>query len=87
VGSHVARFAKAGQLSVSGELMRQWAGSVLLAITVGIAYFLASRLSLLLITKPDDVAVFCPAAYSVHAFLYISFCCGQNSRLSPMISL
>jgi len=49
-------------LSVSGELMRQWAGSVVLAIAVGIAYFLASRLSLLLLTKPDDVAVFWPAA-------------------------
>jgi len=49
-------------LSVSGEPMRQWASSAVLAIAVGIAYFLASRLSLLLLTKPDDVAVFWPAA-------------------------
>ena len=42
--------------------MRQWASSAVLAIAVGIAYFLASRLSLLLLTKPDDVAVFWPAA-------------------------
>jgi signal transduction histidine kinase len=54
--------ARAGQLSVSGEPMRRWAGSVVLAIAVGIAYFLASRLSLILLTKPDDVAVFWPAA-------------------------
>ena len=36
--------------------------SVGLAIAVGIAYFLAARLSLLLLTKPDGVAVFWPAA-------------------------
>jgi signal transduction histidine kinase len=78
VGSHVARFAKAGQLSVSGELMRQWAGSVVLAIAVGIAYFLTSRLSLLLITKPDDIAVFWPAA-GVAAGVLIAL--GPGTRL------
>jgi signal transduction histidine kinase len=66
------------QLSVSGELMRQWAGSVVLAIAVGIAYFLASRLSLLLITKPDDVAVFWPAA-GVAAGVLIAL--GPGTRL------
>jgi hypothetical protein len=54
--------ARAGQLSLFGAPLRRWAGSVVLAIAVGIAYFLASRLSLLLLTKPDDVAVFWPAA-------------------------
>jgi signal transduction histidine kinase len=49
-------------LSVSGEPMRQWAGSVVLAIAVAIAYFLAARLSFFLVTKPDDVAAFWPAA-------------------------
>lgn len=36
--------------------------SVSLAIALGIAYFLAARLSLILLTKPDGVAVFWPAA-------------------------
>lgn len=36
--------------------------AVVLAILVGIAYFLAARLSLVLLTKPDGVAVFWPAA-------------------------
>ena len=33
-----------------------------LAVAVGIAYFLAARLSLVLLTKPDGVAVFWPAS-------------------------
>src|SRR5271166_6338768 len=50
------------RLAVSSESMRQWSGSVMLAITVAIAYFLASRLSFFLRTKPDDIAWFWPAA-------------------------
>jgi len=42
--------------------MRRWAGSIGLAIAVAIGYFLALKLSFLLITKPDDVAAFWPAA-------------------------
>ena len=41
---------------------QQWARSIGLAAAVGIVYFLAARLSLLLITKPDGVAVFWPAS-------------------------
>ena len=41
---------------------RQWARSIGLAAAVGIVYFLAARLSLLLLTKPDGVAVFWPAS-------------------------
>src|SRR5260370_26726736 len=41
---------------------RQWARSIGLAAAVGIAYFLSAQLSLLLLTKPDGVAVFWPAA-------------------------
>jgi len=37
-------------------------GSVGLAVAVGIIYFLAARLSLALLTKPEGVAVFWPAA-------------------------
>ena len=39
----------------------QWVSAIRLAVVVGIAYFLAARLSLLLLTKPDGVAVFWPA--------------------------
>src|ERR1700745_71342 len=41
---------------------RQWARSIGLAGAVGIVYFLAARVSLLLLTKPDGVAVFWPAS-------------------------
>jgi signal transduction histidine kinase len=41
---------------------RRWVGAVGLAIALGVFYFLAARLSLALITKPDGVAVFWPAA-------------------------
>ena len=37
-------------------------GPIGLAVAVGVAYFLAARLSLALLTKPDGVAVFWPAA-------------------------
>jgi PAS domain S-box-containing protein len=39
-----------------------WFLPVGLAIALGVAYFLAARLSLALLTKPDGVAVFWPAA-------------------------
>src|SRR3981189_2135880 len=41
---------------------RQWARSIGPAAAVGIVYFLAARLSLLLLTKLDGVAVFWPAS-------------------------
>src|ERR1700674_4495489 len=36
--------------------------SIVLSVAVAVAYFLAARLSLALLTKPDGVAVFWPAA-------------------------
>src|SRR4051794_3904974 len=36
--------------------------SLCLAVGIGIIYFIAARLSLALLTKPDGVAVFWPAA-------------------------
>src|SRR5204863_8386018 len=39
-----------------------WVGQVGLAIAVGVAYFLAARLSLALLNRPEGVAVFWPAA-------------------------
>jgi integral membrane sensor domain MASE1 len=43
-------------------LTQLWSRSIWLAVAVGVAYFLAARLSLLLLTKPDGVAVFWPAS-------------------------
>ncbi|MFL5237797.1 MAG: MASE1 domain-containing protein [Rhizomicrobium sp.] len=40
----------------------RWGSAVGIAVAVGIAYFLAARLSLSLLTKPDGVAVFWPAS-------------------------
>jgi PAS domain S-box-containing protein len=44
------------------DAMHGWAASVGLAVLVGLVYFLAARLSLALLTKPDGVAVFWPAS-------------------------
>lgn len=41
---------------------RRWVSAIGFAVGVGIAYFLAARLSLSLLTKPDGVAVFWPAS-------------------------
>jgi signal transduction histidine kinase len=66
------------RLSLSDEPVRQWAGSVALAIAVAIAYFSAARLSFFLVTKPDDVAAFWPAA-GVAAGVMIAL--GPGARL------
>ena len=49
------------ELSAEIDLTR-WVASIGLAVTVGIVYFLAARLSLALLSKPEGVAVFWPAA-------------------------
>ncbi len=49
------------ELSTGVDLAR-WVGSIGLAVAVGIVYFVAARLSLALLTKPEGVAVFWPAA-------------------------
>src|SRR3954454_595000 len=47
----------------AGVSSTSWAiGALALTAAVGVAYFLAAQLSLLLLTKPDGVAVFWPAA-------------------------
>ena len=56
----------------------RWVSSIALAVAVGIAYFLAARLSLALLTKPDGVAVFWPAA-GVAAGVLIAL--GPSARL------
>src|SRR5262245_28411988 len=57
----------------------RWVGSIGLAVAVGIAYFLAAELSLALLTKPEGVAVFWPAA-GVAAGVLIAI--GPRARLS-----
>ena len=49
------------QRSADIDLTR-WGRSVGLAVAVGVVYFVAARLSLALLTKPEGVAVFWPAA-------------------------
>jgi len=46
----------------TGIDLTRWVGSIWLPVAVGIVYFLAARLSLALLTKPEGVAVFWPAA-------------------------
>jgi len=68
--------------SIPDKSAQSWITSVGLAIAVGIAYFLAARLSLFLLTKPDGVAVFWPAA-GVSSGVLISL--GPRARL-PVIA-
>jgi signal transduction histidine kinase len=49
------------ELSTGIDLTR-WVGAIGLAVAVGIVYFVAARFSLALLTKPEGVAVFWPAA-------------------------
>ena len=58
---HRVRRQKERRLAVADPTW-QLANAVAVAIGVGIVYFLAARLSLSLLTKPDGVAVFWPAS-------------------------
>jgi signal transduction histidine kinase len=49
------------ELSAGIDLTR-WVSGIGLAVAVGVVYFVAARLSLALLTKPEGVAVFWPAA-------------------------
>jgi integral membrane sensor domain MASE1 len=66
------------QLSIRAKPTWRWVGSVGLAIAVGIAYYWAARLSLVLLTKPDGVAVFWPAAGLAAGVLIVL---GPSARL------
>ena len=46
----------------AADVEQRWASSIWLAGATAVVYFLAAQLSLLLLTKPDGVAVFWPAA-------------------------
>src|SRR5262245_34207696 len=57
---------------------RPWVSAIGTAAAVGVAYFLAAELSLALLTKPEGVAVFWPAAgVAVGAIIAL----GPNARL------
>jgi signal transduction histidine kinase len=64
------------------EASRSWIYFAGLTLALGIAYFLAARLSLLLLTKPDGVAVFWPAA-GVSAGVLIGL--GPRARLPVIV--
>ena len=68
--------------SVISHSTQQWARSIGLSVLVGIAYFLSARLSLVLLTKPDGVAVFWPAS-GVAAGVIIAL--GPSARL-PVVA-
>jgi integral membrane sensor domain MASE1 len=55
-----------------------WTGAIGLAVAVGTAYFVAAQLSLVLLAKPDGVAVFWPAA-GVSSGVLIAL--GRDARL------
>ena len=50
------------ELATTSNDLTRWVGGVGLAVAVGVVYFVAARLSLALLTKPEGVAVFWPAA-------------------------
>ena len=51
-----------GRLSADVSPERRMVELITLTVAVGVAYFLAARLSLFLLSQPDGVAVFWPAA-------------------------
>ena len=73
---------KLAQLFDTREPVGCWISSIGVATGVAIAYFLAARLSLFLLTKPDGVAVFWPAAGVSSGILIAS---GREMRL-PVVS-
>ena len=61
-----------------------WMGPIGLTIAVGVAYFFAAQLSLNLLTKPDGVAVFWPAAGIASGTL---LALGSGARLPVMLGV
>src|SRR5262245_56353148 len=68
----------------SGDRFSLWISHLGVAIAVGVAYFFAAQLSLVLLTKPDGVAVFWPAAgISSGAFIAL----GSRARLPVAVAV
>jgi integral membrane sensor domain MASE1 len=70
--------AERRRLAAGAVLPRRWVRQLGLAAAVGLAYFFAAQLSLNLLSKPDGVAVFWPAA-GVSAGVLIAL--GRSARL------
>jgi len=66
----------------AADLPRRWVRQAGLTVVIGLAYFFAAQLSLGLLTKPDGVAVFWPAA-GVAAGVLIAL--GRSARLPVAI--
>jgi PAS domain S-box-containing protein len=73
-----------GAASLPVDRPLSWIGSISLAIAVSVAYFFAAQLSLELLTKPDGVAVFWPAA-GMSSGTLIAF--GQRVRLPVTVGV
>jgi two-component sensor histidine kinase len=71
-------------LSDNSGLRQRWLYSIGLAAVVGVVYFLAARLSLFLLSRPDGVAVFWPAA-GVSSGTLIAL--GRNARWPVAIGI
>ena len=69
--------------SVDGVSNARWIGASRLAVAVGITYFLAAHLSLFLLTKPEGIAIFWPAA-GIAAGTLIVF--GRDARLPVAVA-
>ena len=79
LGGHMLlRLTQNVQPKVRVNPMRAWIYGIGLACAVGIAYFLAAKLSLALLIEPDGVAPFWPAA-GVSSGVLIAL--GRNARL------
>ena len=81
-GDLLHQLRDARPVPVASDLTQRWLGLLGLAVAVGIAYFLAARLGLALLTKADGVAVFWPAS-GVAAGILIAL--GPAARL-PVIA-
>ena len=58
----MAEYGRHQRSAAINDQIGRWSGSIGLAVALGMAYFLAARLSLGLLLEPDGVAVFWPAA-------------------------
>src|SRR5262249_8092790 len=71
------------QRSVDSVSTVRWIGSIGLGGLAGLAYFLAARLSLFLLSQPDGVAVFWPAAGIASGALIVF---GRDARLPVAVA-
>jgi len=61
----------------------RWIGASRLAVAVGLAYFLTAHFSLFLLTKPEGIAIFWPAAGIASGTLIVF---GRDARLPVAVA-